>query len=161
MVNLLATSTKYYCSLSSLKILCLNFLSPHHNTLNKSWLSSWRSLSPNHAIWHRKIFRFISLCPWFHHLDLLRSKIVNFSRLRLCHNILPYNLFQFSLNLSPFYTLHKSEAYCNICHILFKCPSFSYERSILLCADSHFTATPLSTLNVFLILVLLSFSSNY
>jgi len=123
----------------------------HRNALNKAWLFSWRGFPPNFATWRREIFPPIPLRPQFRQLDLSRFTIVNFSRLCIDHNLLPYFSFRLSLNLLPFCTFHTSVAYCDICHILLTVrlsrmiyPFFPY---------STFTATPLSTLNFSLTLV--------
>lgn len=50
---------------------------------------------------HRAISSFIPI-----QLDLLRTTIVYFSRLRFGYNLLPFHLFFLSFNSSPFCTLH-------------------------------------------------------
>jgi len=128
------------------KITFSDFLFPHRNTWNKAWLSSWRILLGS---------RITPPCTGkFPLLYLPRSTIVKFCRLRLGHYLLPYHSFRISLNSSPFCTLHTSDAYCNICHIIFSCPSLSYELSIFF-SNFPFTATPLPALNFFLTLVFL------
>jgi len=92
MADLLATSTKSYSSSSySLEIPFSDFLSSHRNSLNKAWLSSQRSLPQNYATSHREISPSTYSRSWFHHLDLSRSTTVNFSRLRLGYNLLPFH----------------------------------------------------------------------
>jgi len=147
-------ATKSYCSFYSLKIFFSDFLSPHHNTFNKAWLSSWISLPPNYAIWRTEIFPSISSHPWFHRLDLPRSTIVKFSHLRLSHNLLPFHSFSFSFNSTPFCTLHTSESSCGIVTYS-STVCLSHMNVLFFFPNSPFLTTPLPTINLSLNLVFL------
>ncbi|KAF0754286.1 RNase H domain-containing protein [Aphis craccivora] len=62
-------------------------------------------------------------------LNLSRSSIVHFNRLRSGYTFLPAHANKLDLNNSPLCTLHISESPCDLFHILFDCPSLLLKRT--------------------------------
>jgi len=69
---------------------------------------------------------------WFNNLNLSRSSIVHFNRLRSGHILLPAHAYKLDLNDSPLCTLHISKSSCDLSHILFDCPFLLLKRTLLL-----------------------------
>lgn len=68
---------------------------------------------------------------WFSNLNLSRTSITQFSRLRVGHYLLPSHSYKLSLNDSPYCTKHSEEIICDLSHIIFSCPSLSSNRLTL------------------------------
>jgi len=69
---------------------------------------------------------------WFYNLDLSRSTIFRFNRLRVGHSLLPEHAYKLGLNDSPLCTLHSTESVCDISHLLFDCPSLYTKRTYII-----------------------------
>lgn len=96
------------------------------------WSTQWNNLPVAFATKYKAV---VSSIPygktWFDSLDLPRSIIVRFNRLRKGHTLLPDYAHKFGLNNSPLCNLHMSEDVCDISHLLFDCPSLYTERASL------------------------------
>lgn len=96
---------KFSKQIPGFKLPATDLLPIHRRLLRNAWNSKWSSLLPNFTSWHTSISTSIPEPPWSQDLDLQRSTIVSFSRLRLGHNLLPTHSFLHSLNSSPLCTL--------------------------------------------------------
>ncbi|KAL4142166.1 hypothetical protein QTP88_004679 [Uroleucon formosanum] len=97
------------------------------------WSNHWNNLPAYFASKYKTIVPTISnKKTWFYNLDLPRSSIVRFNRLRVGHSLLPDHAYKLGLNDSPLCTLHTSESVCDISHLLFDCPSLYYKRMSLI-----------------------------
>jgi hypothetical protein len=92
------------------------------------WSSYWNNLPGNFASIYKDITSNILNNIWFSKLDLHRSHITQFNRLRIGHSLLPSHSFKLDLNDSPFCTLHLDECICDLSHILLNCPALITER---------------------------------
>jgi len=105
-------------------------LSRHITSL---WSNHWNNLPANFAAKYKSIVPCVSnKKTWFYNLDLPRSTIIRFNRLRVGHSLLPDHAYKLGLNDSPLCTLHLTESICDISHLLFDCPSLHTKRTILI-----------------------------
>jgi hypothetical protein len=103
------------------------------------WSNYWNNLPAHFASKYKSIAPLPSLIKktWFFNLDLPRSTIVRFNRLRVGHSLLPDHAYKLGLNNSPLCTLHLTESVCDISHLLFDCPSLYTKRlSLFNCLKS-------------------------
>ena len=97
------------------------------------WSNHWNNLPAHFASKYKSIVPSISnKKTWFYNLDLPRSTIVRFNRLRVGHSFLPEHAYKLGLNDSPLCTLHITESFCDISHLLFDCPSLYSKRTSLI-----------------------------
>ncbi|KAF0765352.1 RNase H domain-containing protein, partial [Aphis craccivora] len=101
----------------------------HHTKL--LWSLQWSNLPAEFAAKYKHIVPNIPHETWFNNLNLSRSSIVHFNRLRSGHSLLPAHAYKLDLNDSPFCILHISESPCNLSHILFDCPSLFLKHTLL------------------------------
>jgi hypothetical protein len=88
------------------------------------WSNNWNNLPAHFASKYKSLVPVISnKKTWFFKLDLSRSTIVRFNRLRVGHSLFPNHAYKFGLNNSPLCTLHITENVCDISHLLFDYPS--------------------------------------
>jgi len=90
-----------------------DFFIPFKLKHNQSWGSKWASSVANFAMWYRYITSMIPSNIWFLNLFLSKHHIVQFSRLRLEHNLLPIHAFHLFLNHSPSRTHYNDVVRCN------------------------------------------------
>uniref|UniRef100_A0A2H8TL40 RNA-directed DNA polymerase from mobile element jockey n=2 Tax=Melanaphis sacchari TaxID=742174 RepID=A0A2H8TL40_9HEMI len=97
------------------------------------WSNHWNNLPAHFASRYKSIVpSIINKKTWFYNLDLPRSIIVRFNRLRVGHSLLPDHAYKLGLNDSPLCTLHITESICDISHLLFDCPSLYSKRTSLI-----------------------------
>ena len=100
--------------------------------ISNLWSVYWNNLPANFASRYKYITPNILKNTWFNDLNLPRSLIVQFNRLRMGHTLLPGHSYKLGLNDSPFCTLHLYECVCDLPHILFVCPALHGKRLILI-----------------------------
>jgi len=97
------------------------------------WSNHWNNLPAHFASKYKTIVHSVSnKKTWFYNLNLPRSTIIRFNRLRVGHSLLPEHAYKLGLNDSPLCTLHSTESVCDISHLLFNCPSLLTKRTSLM-----------------------------
>jgi len=148
MVDYLAISTNTNLRFPIFKILATDFLTPFKLKHNQTCQRKWASSAANFVTWYRYITSTIPSHKWFHNLSLSRRHIVQFSQLRLGHNLLPAHAFHLSLNHSPSCTHHNDMVRCDFNHIIKDCPSLVFPRRNLFQFLSFNNISPIDSHNI-------------
>lgn len=98
--------------------------------ISNLWSTYWSNLPAEFATRYKNIVPNILNKTWFDNLNLPRSTIIQFNRLRTCHTLLSAHAYKLGLNDSPFCTLHPNESVFDLPHLLFDCPYLHAKRAI-------------------------------
>lgn len=116
------TNIQLFTILAQYKIPFFDFTSALKVYTCRLWDRKWKDLPITFASFYRSLYSSILPCTWFHRLNITRTIIMTFSRLRFGHNRLPVQAFYLYLNDSQSCTRHCFETKGDAGHILFYYP---------------------------------------